>query len=283
MKESRSFPMREVVVPTFVSMSQPISRTLEELAAAGVRLVELHGDAPDTHIDVTDDAEVNALAEVVRGLPLEVYSVHCAFSKPNEETWDISQPDGGRRAAALRNRTKVIRASARLGVRHVIVHAGVGQRGDERLSLSRASLAELAEIAQDAGTRIAVENLEPDHLGGSLGEMESLLDGLDPAVVGFCLDTGHAMLGKDPLRAYIEALGGRMFGIHWHGNDSSSDGHLFPELGEADWEDFFAALDEIGYDLPVTVEAAPPATISLEEALRSLRAALRGERAPHTA
>ena len=272
--------MREVVVPTFVSMSQPISRTLEELSAIGVRLIELHGDAPDTHIDVTDETAVDALARVVRGLPLKVHSVHCAFSQPSEEAWDISQPDEGKRAAALGKRVEVIRASARLGARHVVIHPGAGNRSKEQFAHSRASLTQLAETAEDAGVRIAVENLPPDQLGGSLADMESLLDDLDPAVVGFCLDTGHAMLGEDPLGDYIRALGDRMFGIHWHANDKSEDAHAFPAVDQAKWDEFFTALDEVGYSLPVTVEAVPPATTSLEEALRSVRAALQGKRTP---
>ncbi len=274
--------MREIVVPTFYSMSQPISRTLDQLAAAGVRLVELHGDAPGTHFDVTDETAVDALAQVVRGLPLEVHSVHCAFSQPSEEAWDISQLDEDKRAAALSNRAKVIRASARLGARHVVVHPGAGRSSKERLARSRASLMEMAEIAREVGTKIAAENLLPDQPCGSLAEMESLLDGLDPAVVGVCLDTGHAMLGQDALGDYIRTLGGRMLGIHWHANDHSEDAHHFPNVTDAKWDDFFAALDEVGYDLPVTLEAIPPATTSLEEALRLTRASLRGERAPRS-
>lgn len=272
--------MREIVIPTFYSMSQPISRTLEQLAAAGVRLVELHGDAPNTHLDLTDKTAVDALAHVVRGLPLKVHSVHCAFSQPSEEAWDISQPDEDKRASALGNRVKVIRASARLGARHVVVHAGAGRTSKERLARSRASLVEMAETARDAGTKIAAENLLPDQLCGSLAEMEALLDGLDPAVVGFCLDTGHAMLGQDAPGDYIRALGSRMLGIHWHGNDYREDTHHFPDVTHAKWDDFFAALDEAGYDLPVTLEAVPPAGTSLADAFRSTRAALRGERAP---
>lgn len=270
--------MREIVIPTFYSMSQPISKTLEQLAAAGVRLVELHGDAPDTHLDLTDAAAMNALAHVVRELPLEVHSLHCAFSNPSEEAWDISQPDDARRARALHDRKKVIRTAGQLGAHHVTVHPGVRHRGEGRLAQSRASLAELAEVSQEAGTKIAVENLQPDHLGGSLAQVEALLEGLDPAVVGFCLDTGHAMLGEDPPSDYVRALGDRMFGIHWHGNDCTDDAHLFPDVTHSKWNEFFAALDEVGYDLPVTLEAVPPPTVPLEEALRSVRAALQGDR-----
>jgi len=268
--------MRAVVVPTFVYMSLPILTALERFAEDGVDFVELHGDAPDTHIDLTDERLVDSIAEAVRDLPLEIHSVHCAFSQPSEEAWDISQPDDDRRAAAVRNRMKVIQATARLGAHHVVVHPGAGHCGDDALALSRTSLGQLAESAQQAGTKMAVENLPPDQLGGSLPEMVRLLDGLDPMVVGFCLDTGHAMLGKDSVADYIRTLGDRLLGIHWHGNNHRDDTHTFPDIAEAQWGDFFAALDEVGYDLPVTLEAVPPPGMSLPDALQPLRSVLAG-------
>jgi sugar phosphate isomerase/epimerase len=273
--------MREIVVPTFLSLFQPIRRTLQQIAASGVRLVELHGDAPATHIDITDEAAVTALLEILRELSLKVHSVHCAFSKPTEEDWDISQPDVAGREAALRRRAQVIESAARLGARHVVVHPGVRQRGRARLANSRAALAALAERARPTGVKIAVENLPPDHLGGCLADMEGLLDGLDPAAVGCCLDTGHALLGDDPLPGYLAAFGPRLLGIHWHSNDGPVDAHLFPEADDAKWDDFLAGLDAAGYRLPVTIEAVPPFTASLADALRPLRPLL-SERRPAT-
>jgi len=261
-------------------MSDPMPKALERLAAAGVRLAELHGDAPDVHADLTDEAFVATVGRAVEALPLAVHSVHCAFSNPSEENWDISQPEVAGRAAALRRRRKVVEASAALRARHVIVHPGVRDRSGACLARSRESLAELAEAAEAVGVRIAVENLPPDHLGGSLAEMERVLDGFDPAVVGFCLDTGHAMLGQDSPGDYLRAFSERVLGIHWHGNDCSSDTHLFPQAADACWDDFFAALDEIGYDLPITIEAVPPTGTPLDEALRSAGAALQEARVP---
>jgi len=275
--------MRDIVVPSFVSMSQPVAETLEQLAGVGVRLVELLADAPDRHIDLADEAAVRDLAAVVRGLPLAVYSVHCGFSYPSEEAWDLSQPDQVARAAALRRHAQVVRASALLGAHHVVIHPGVRHRGEDRLRHSRDSLAELAEVAREAGTLVAVENLPPDHLCGSLAEIQQLLDGLDPAVVGFCLDTGHAMLGEDTIGDYIHAFRDRMIGIHWHASDHAEDAHLFPDVEHGEWDDFFATLDAVGYNRPVTVESVPPATTPLGEAVRSVRAALQGERTPHVA
>jgi len=270
--------MREIVVPTFLSLFQPLARTLAQIAASDVQLVELHGDAPDTHVDLTDPAAVEALARVVRGVPLQIHSVHCAFSQPSEEAWDISHPEEKTRVAALDRRATVVKASVRLGAQHVVMHPGGRPRSEARLAHCREGLAHLAEVARAAGVKIAVENPPPDHLAGPLAEMEVLLDGLDPAVLGFCLDTGHATLGQDSLDDYLRVFGDRLIGIHWHENDSGEDAHLFPEVDDGRWDGFLAALDAVGYDRPITLEAAPPLTSSLQEALRPLRAALQGQR-----
>ena len=56
--------MMDIVIPTFYSLSQPIPELLEALAEAGVRLVEIHGDAPDRHIDLTDESAARLRAVV---------------------------------------------------------------------------------------------------------------------------------------------------------------------------------------------------------------------------
>ncbi len=202
--------------------------------------------------------KVEELARVVRGLPLQIHSVHCAFSQPSEEAWDISHPEEKTRVAALDRRATVVRASVQLGAQHVVMHPGGRPRSEARLAHCRDGLAHLAEVARAAGMKIAVENPPPDHLAGSLAEMERLLDGLDPAVLGFCLDTGHATLGQDSLDDYLRVFGDRLIGIHWHENDAGEDAHLFPEVDDGRWDGFLAALDAVGYDLPITLEAAPP-------------------------
>ncbi len=165
----------------------------------------------------------------------------------------------------------------------MVVHLGAADRGEEHLARSRGSLEQLVDTAREAGGRIAVENLPPDNLGGSVAEIRRVLDGLDPAVVGFCLDTGHAMLGQDDMCDYIRAFGDRLLGIHWHSNDCETDAHLCPGVDETAWDGFFAALDEVGYDSPVTVEAVPPETTPLREAVQELQTALRERRAPRFA
>jgi sugar phosphate isomerase/epimerase len=125
-----------------------------------------------------------------------------------------------------------------------------------------------------------VENLPPDFLGGSVAEVEYMLAGLDASVAGLCLDTGHAMMGREAPVDYVRALGSRIFGIHWHTNDGSSDAHLLPDVHHGEWDDFFAALDEVGCRAPVTLEVDFPAATPLEEALRAVCAAVQGRLAP---
>jgi len=266
--------MREVVAPTFYVLSQPIAEGLSKLAAAGIRLVEVYGDDPEKHFDLMDAAQAKHLAAVVRDLGMQVHAIHCAFSRPSEDLWDISQPDDAKRNEVIERRIKAVHMTSKLGARHIIVHPGIQQRSEDRLRNCRASLIRLADAAKGLGIMIAVENLPPGYLGGSVAEMKRILEGLDPEVVGFCLDTGHAMLGADSYTDYIRAFGDRMIAIHWHGNDGKEDGHTFPCDGSRSWDDFVAALDEVGYDLPVTVEAVPPVGMSFEAAARAVRAIL---------
>ena len=125
-----------------------------------------------------------------------------------------------------------------------------------------------------------MENLPPDYLGGSLAEIAWVLEGLDPEVAGFCLDTGHAMLGDDGPCDYIRALGDRLFAVHWHSNNSRDDMHVCPGVDQTEWDEFFAALDQVNYQSPVTVEAVPPETTPLRTAIRELQAAVQNRRAP---
>jgi sugar phosphate isomerase/epimerase len=264
-------------------MPHPLPEALSQLAAAGARLIEVHGDAPDTHIDLTDDGAVGALAKAVRRLRLSVHSVHAPFSKSSEQAWDIAQPDEGERASALSGLAKVIRLSSMLGARHVVVHIGVGDHSEKRLAHGRASLAQLAEVAREAGVRIAVENMPPRYLGGCLADIRSVLDDLDPEAVGFCLDTGHAMMGDGDPCEYARALRDRLWAVHWHASNGKDDSHLFPSSAAAKWDDFVATLDEVGYTSPVTVEALPPETAPLRVAIGTAHAILLGQAAPGAA
>ena len=272
--------MRQVVAPTFFPLHQPIHQVLEELSAAGVELVELYGDSPKIHVDLTDDAAVDAILQTLTRLPIQVYSIHGGFSNPSEEAWDISQPDAGKRRAAIERHATVLRAARKLGAHHVVIHPGVENRNSGRLEHCRASLELLANSAREAGVLLAIENMPPTYLAATPEETKGLIDGLDPKAVGFCLDTGHAMLGNGGVRDFFRALGDRIIAIQWHDNDGKNDRHLYPGAGRNSWDELFAGLTEFNIDLPVTIEAAPPEGIPLRTAIAEVQQALLESRTP---
>ena len=68
-----------------------------------------------------------------------------------------------------------------------------------------------------------------------------------------CMDTGHCnkamRFNNNPTPANaIRALGSDIKCLHLNDNDSFLDQHRMPMMGIIDWDDVFAALDEIGYN-----------------------------------
>ena len=83
-----------------------------------------------------------------------------------------------------------------------------------------------------------------------------MVEGLDPEVVGFCLDTNHANLTGE-LADIVRALGSRIWNVHLSDNDGLRQKHWMPLKGVIDWEAFLAALPEIDYRGPLHYELDP--------------------------
>jgi sugar phosphate isomerase/epimerase len=63
------------------------------------------------------------------------------------------------------------------------------------------SLAALARVAADDGVRVAVECLPRTCLGNAAAELRAIVDALDPAAAGVCLDVNHLNLREPDLGA----------------------------------------------------------------------------------
>lgn len=71
---------------------------------------------------------------------------------------------------------------------------------------------------------------------------------------GLCLDIGHLQLSKQDIRKYTKILGKRIKALHIHDNDGIVDMHLAPYTGTVDWQNFYTALKDIGYDGDLSFE-----------------------------
>jgi len=131
------------------------------------------------------------------------------------------------------------------------VFSGQGPTEDE-LSWSAEVLRAAGDHAQDAGIRLALEFLNrfECYLLNSTGQTLGLLDRIDHAAVGVHYDTHHAHLEEHDVGAAIRAGGDRIYHVH------ISESHRgTPGRGQVRWDETFEALQEVGYDGWLTIEA----------------------------
>ena len=130
-------------------------------------------------------------------------------------------------------------------------------------------LREGAARADSLGIRLNVENCgmhgQAEPAGYCLAtarDVAAFMAHLDCEEVGFCLDTGHAMLaGQDPAKM-IRELGGLLSETHFNDNfgvlpnrePMECDFHRPPGIGKIDWLDVMDALEQIRYPNPVVFE-----------------------------
>ena len=273
--------MRSLVVPTYFMVQEPIAKVLDLFVQANIPMAEISADAPASHVRLTDAEALKDLAETFQRLPVQAYSIHAPYD-------DISQEDELERNRAVQTHISILEAGAVLGVHHVVLHASHVMPHSEpltvRMAAAKDSLHRLAQCAHSLGIRLALENLGVFPEGvylPDLPQLQELVADLAPEVVGVCIDTGHANVGPHSPADFVRALGERVIALHLSDNYGIRDDHIFPGAGgTVPWEEFFAALDEVGYALPITMESTLPKGMSLAEGARLSRDALAENRAP---
>jgi inosose dehydratase len=156
-----------------------------------------------------------------------------------------------------------------------------------------ASLMEGIEaVARLAGEEFGLRPVLHHHAGSHIefeDEIERALDDLDPALIGLCIDTGHAAYaGIDPLQL-LERYRDRTDYLHLKDVDSSVldrvrtegldfwaaiEAGVFCPLGAGavDFAGFGGVLDQVGFSGPATVEQdrdRRPGTDPLADTIRS--------------
>jgi len=122
---------------------------------------------------------------------------------------------------------------------------------DSVLDVSKASLKELKEAAEEYSVTLAVENLPPMWITfcREPDEIEELVIDVGST---FCLDIGHAYLA-DNLEGFLE-LELPLANVHLHDNRGEEDVHLPLGHGEIDMHSALDALDMKDYDKGFVIE-----------------------------
>ena len=244
-----------------------VEHAAEVAAAAGMEGIELclDGAGPLT-VDTTDD-EVLALGQILKDHGLETASV--ASGLPWE--FPMTSDDAGKRATALKAATRQIEVAALLDAGAVLIvpgYAGCDFVPDAEvipteiaLERAREGLSQLAQVAEERGIDIGVENVWNKMLQTPT-EMRDFIDSIGSERVGSYFDVANPLAVGYP-EDWIRVLGKRIKRVHFKDYRraiGTVDGFVGLLNGDVNFPEVVAALHEIGYDGFCTGEILPPYT-----------------------
>lgn len=236
---------------------RPLGRgALEELAAAGIKKIELVGSREQ--FDMTDIGSMRPIGEACRAAGIELVAYHACFT-----TFDGIESEAQRREL-LDSCRRQIDTMLELGGTIWGSHMKIG--GPDESGWKKSYL-ELARHVEGTDACIVIEN----------GGIEHVLQGLDQIghpKVGMLLDICHEFSGNaenvmckpgEPTRL-INRCRRHLRHIHMHGYVGGV-GHQAP-LADGDgiqWGELFEALYETGYSGPMNFEpyASPEAVVAV--------------------
>ena len=107
---------------------------------------------------------------------------------------------------------------------------------------------------EDCHDGTPTENRPRKQFGAIPVELVDLVDAVGGPRVGVCWDTGHGHVQGLDQPAALRLLGHRVKVTHVHDNHARADQHLLPFTGTINWPEFTAALDDIAYTGPISLE-----------------------------
>ena len=235
---------------------QCILDCLSVIREGGFSMIEVCSSP--AHLDYHDAAMVRRAAERIDELGMEAYSFHAPFA----DNIDIASPDDAQRNGALAEVLQAAEAAAILRVHYFVIHPGpehpAATSGEEQLARMHNVVTTLNVVARrchELGIMCILENKLPHLLFGNTSDILWILDAINTAEVGACLDTGHAFLSGD-MQWLIKKLRGHLSMVHAHDNLGAQDDHLPPGDGRIDWEAILRDLMTIEFRGALILEMA---------------------------
>ena len=114
-------------------------------------------------------------------------------------------------------------------------------------------LRQFAEACEERAMRVALEP-HPHRMMHNAAGMLRIVDQIESNAIGLNLDPSHLFpMGELPNMVAYE-VGERIFHTHISDNDGQTNAHWRPGKGKVDWRAFLIALQDIGYDGPLSLE-----------------------------
>ncbi len=244
------------VISTHIFLKQQLRGAhLDALASAGAEGIEIF--CAREHFDYTERAHVAAIAEWFRSNPARPWALHAPLhteadnQRGGAPAVNVVHAEKSTRIDSMDEIKRALETAEQIPFAHMILHLGGRNDSWSQRTLEHALTAveHLHAFAKPLGVQVLLENLE-----NGVAQPENLLELVETAHlndVGFCLDVGHAHLGKG-IGIAIDAMGPRIRSSHIHDNARDRDSHLWPGEGTIDWPETMQALAAL---------AEPPGTV----------------------
>jgi sugar phosphate isomerase/epimerase len=238
-----------------------LAQVAETCVAAGIRGIE---GAPPL-VEKLDDASITRAGEAFRAAGLAIPSFHLPFEAKHDVA---SFYRTLRRKAVEELKPWIARASA-LGASVAILHPSTSgcdaevEGVDAYLAALADSLKVLLPFAAEHGVIIALENMLPGGEGPRFcsrpEHLERIHRELAHPALGFCLDTGHALVagGPEGENRFFRAMEGALVAFHLSDSAGDRDMHIAPGRGLVNWSRLFADARRIGFSRAMCIETAP--------------------------
>ena len=210
------------------------------------------------------EPELEAVAKGYRDEGLSIASFHLPFTADD----DIASFYETTRKQAAVNAVRWMEIASALGASVGIQHPttnkfNVDLEGtDTYVRQIGKSLETMLPAAERLGVTIALENMLPAEGGRFMSRpkhIERLIREFGHPNLGFCLDTGHALVAGGPERAgeILDAMAPAIAAFHLADNAGYTDSHLAPGRGLVDWAAVFRRAAELQYAGTMCIETRP--------------------------
>lgn len=210
--------------------------------------------------------ELQQIGKLFRDSGVSIETFHLPHKNPLKD--DLATLYEVDRRKVESNIKKSIDQAAILGSTIGIVHPttrkdyNTNEEGIDRLlGQMGKTLEALLRHGEQYNFKIAVENMLPytgERLGCKVEHLEKILSRYDHPNLGFCFDTGHALVSAgEKAMELFRFMKDRVIAFHLDDNAGDRDSHLAPGHGRFFWKEFFAELREMNFQNTICVEAPP--------------------------
>lgn len=213
-----------------------VYETIDAIKKTGFKNVFIEWFNDDYNWEVSQEQQL----DYIRKQGLNVIFAHLGYKRVND-LWIDEDTD------IVDKYKKDIKACYEHNIPMVIMHLTIKEVAPLYSEKGLNRVKEIVDYANLLNMKIAFENTKIK------GYLEYVLGNITTEKAGLCFDSGHNHAHfNDELN--FEFFKDRIFAVHFHDNDGTSDQHLFPFDGTINWDNVVNNLKMNGYDGPITLE-----------------------------